>query len=240
MRHGGVSDITAVVLAGGLGTRLRPVVADRPKVLAEVRGRPFLFYLFDQLLDARVNRAVLCTGHLGDRIEEAVGNAYRSLAVGYSRESSPLGTAGAVRNALPHLEGERVLVLNGDSYCDTSVAAFWEWHLSKGAQGTLLLAAVPDTRRYGKVETDAEGRILRFCEKGTDAGAGLVNAGIYAVSKQLIFSIPCGRRASLEQEMFPQWIGKGLYGCSSGGRFIDIGTPGDFERAASFFEGYEQ
>jgi NDP-sugar pyrophosphorylase family protein len=240
MHHKELSGRAAVVLAGGLGTRLRSVVADRPKVLAEICGRPFLFYLFDQLLDAHISHAVLCTGYLGDRIQETVGNAYKSLTVGYSPESSPLGTAGALRNALPEIDGDQVLVLNGDSYYETAIAAFWEWHLSKGAQGSLLLTTVPDTRRYGKVETDRQGKILRFSEKGTDAGPGLVNTGIYIISKQLIFSIPCGRSVSLEQEMFPQWIGRELYGCSSKGRFIDIGTPEDYARAASFFKGYKR
>ena len=232
-----LSDTTAVILAGGLGTRLRSVVADRPKVLAEICGRPFLTYIFDQLLGARINRAVLCTGYRGDQIQETVGNAYKSLTVGYSRELSPLGTAGALRNALLEIHGDQVLVVNGDSYYETDITVFWNWHQSKGARGSVLLTTVPDTRRYGKVETDRQGKILRFNEKGTNAGPGLINAGIYIVNKQLIFSIPSGRKVSLEQEMFPQWVGQELYGCSSEGRFIDIGTPEDYARAAFFFKG---
>jgi len=232
-----LSNITAVILAGGLGTRLRSVVADRQKVSVEISGRPFVTYLFDQLLFSRINRAVLCTGYLGDRIKETIGNAYKSLTIGYSQEPAPLGTAGALRNAVSTINGDQVLVLNGDSYYETDITAFWRWHQSKGAAGSLLLTTVPDTRRYGKVETDVQGKILRFNEKGANAGPGLINAGIYIISKQLIFSIPSGKKISLEQEMFPLWVNQELYGCSGKGRFIDIGTPEDYARAAFFFKG---
>jgi NDP-sugar pyrophosphorylase family protein len=232
-----LSNITAVILAGGLGTRLRSVVADRQKVSVEICGRPFLTYIFDQLLGIRVNRAVLCTGYQGDRIKEAIGNAYKSLTIGYSQEYSPLGTAGALRNAFSNINGDQILVLNGDSYFETDITAFWTWHQSKGAAGSLLLTTVADTRRYGKVETDVQGNIVRFNEKGVNSGPGLINAGIYILSKQFLFSIPSGKRVSLEQEMFPLWIGQKFYGYSSKGRFIDIGTPEDYARAASFFKG---
>jgi NDP-sugar pyrophosphorylase family protein len=237
MSSSALSNITAVILAGGLGTRLQSVVADKPKVLAEVCGRPFLTYLFDQLINARINRVVLCTGYLGDRIKEAIGNLYQSLTIEYSQEPAPLGTAGALRNAMATINGDQVLVLNGDSYYETAIPAFWNWHQSKGAAGSLLLTTVQDTRRYGQVETDDQSKILRFNEKGATAGPGLINAGIYIMSKQLIFSILSGRKISLEQEMFPQWVGQELYGCSSKGRFIDIGTPEDYARAATFFKG---
>ena len=232
-----LSKITAVILAGGLGTRLKSVVADKPKVLAEVCGRPFLTYLFDQLINARINRAVLCTGYLGDRIKETIGSAYKSLTIGYSEEFSPLGTAGALRNASSEIAGDQFLVLNGDSYYETDITAFWNRHQAKGASGSLLLTTVADARRFGKVETDDQGNIIQFNEKGANSGPGLINAGIYIISKQFIFSIPSGKRVSLEQEMFPQWIGRKFYGCTSKGRFIDIGTPEDYARAASFFKG---
>lgn len=232
-----LSSLTAVVLAGGLGTRLRSVVADRPKVLAEICGRPFITYLFDQLLDARIKRAVLCTGYLGDRIQETVGNVYKSLTVGYSRELSPLGTAGALRNALPEIDDDQVLVMNGDSYCDADLSAFWKWHESIKPEGSLLLTKVKDTSRYGIVKTGPDGKVARFSEKGSNRGPGFINAGIYLLRKQVIFSIPSGKSVSLEHEMFPQWIARGLYGYPGEARFIDIGTPEDYVKAESFFKG---
>jgi NDP-sugar pyrophosphorylase family protein len=237
MSSSDLSNITAVILAGGFGTRLQSVVSDRSKVIAEICGRPFITYLFDQLLSCRINHVVLCTGYRGDQIKKTCGNAYKSLTIGYSDEPIPLGTAGALRNALSHFNSDQILALNGDSYCAADITAFWDWHKAKCAWGTLLLTKVGDARRYGSVETDSQGIILRFNEKGANSGPGLINAGIYILSKQLVFSISSGKRVSLEQEMFPQWIGRKFYGCSSKGRFIDIGTPEDYARAASFFKG---
>jgi NDP-sugar pyrophosphorylase family protein len=229
-----VSDITAVIIAGGRGTRLQSVVADTPKALAEVCGRPFMTYLFDQLIRFRIKRAVLCTGFLGEKIQERFGNAYQSLALDYSREPHPLGTGGALKNAFSHFTSDPVLVCNGDSFCDADIAAFWNWHAAKKASASLLLTKVEDAGRYGKAETDADGAIVRFSEKG-NRGPGFINAGVYIVNKESIFSVPSGKPVSLENEVFPQWIGRGLYGYRSEGRFIDIGTPEDYARASRFF-----
>jgi NDP-sugar pyrophosphorylase family protein len=235
MNQQALSDITAVVLAGGQGTRLQSVVADKPKALAEIYGRPFLTYMFDQLQGFRINHVVLCTGYLGNRIKERFGSSYKLLSIDYSHESQPLGTAGALKNAISYLSDEQILVLNGDSFCGADIAAFWGWHLSKKASASLLLTTLDDTGRYGRVDTDSDGKIIRFSEKGSNPGPGLINAGIYILCKQFIFSIPSGKSVSLEREMFPQWIGKGLYGYGSEGRFIDIGTPEDYSKAGRFF-----
>jgi NDP-sugar pyrophosphorylase family protein len=230
-----LSTITAAILAGGFGTRLRSVVSDRPKVIAEICGRPFLTYLFDQLLSFHISHVVLCTGYMGDRIRETVGNAYGPLMIEYSQEPLPLGTAGALKNAFTRFTSDQILILNGDSFYETNIATFWNWHISKNASASLLLTKITDTRRYGRIETDSQGIILHCNEKEGNSGPGLINTGIYIINKQLIFSIPPGKNVSLEREMFPLWIGRKLYGYSSEGRFIDIGTPEDFAIAGSFF-----
>jgi D-glycero-alpha-D-manno-heptose 1-phosphate guanylyltransferase len=229
------SAITVAVLAGGFGTRLRSVISDRQKVLAEIGGRPFLTYLFDQLASFYINHVVLCTGYRGDQIKKILGNSYKSLMITYSQESTPLGTAGALRNAYTHFASDHILVLNGDSFYETDIAAFWNWHTSKKAFCSVLLTEVDDTSRYGRVETDEQGVIVQFSEKGKNTGPGLINAGIYLMNKRLVSSIPTGKRVSLEQEMFPRWSGNNLYGCRSEGRFIDIGTPEDYAKAEHFF-----
>ncbi|MEK9148068.1 MAG: sugar phosphate nucleotidyltransferase, partial [Patescibacteria group bacterium] len=119
-RHG-LSGITAAILAGGLGTRLRSVLADKPKVLAEIYGRPFLSYLLDQLNDAGVRRVVLLIGYRGDEIRNVFGDYYKNLKIRYSEESSPLGTGGAVRLALPILDSDPAFIMNGDSFCDADI-----------------------------------------------------------------------------------------------------------------------
>ena len=227
-----MSALTAIILAGGLGTRLRSVVSDRPKVLAEVGGRPFVVRLLEQLTTAPVKNIVLCTGHLGEQVEATLGTQYQSIPLTYSREESPLGTAGAIRRALPHVQSDPVLVLNGDSYCECDLAALIEFHRTHAARDTLCLRAVEDTSRYGRVGLDSQDRILAFDEKGV-SGRGWINAGIYLLARSTIENIPSGRAVSIERETFPRLLGQGLFGFRTRGtRFIDIGTPDSYAAAA--------
>lgn len=226
-----VWNLTAAVLLGGLGSRLRPIVADRPKALAPVRGRPFVSFVLDRLAAAGIRRAILCTGHLGGQVRERLGNACGAMSLVYSHETAPLGTAGALRLALPLFESSPVLVLNGDSFCDADLGRFVEWHVSKGARATLLLARVGETGRYGRIETLPDGCVTAFLEKGPERGPGLINAGHYLIERDLLEEIPPGGRVSLEEEMFPAWVGRGLYAWSGASRFLDIGTPESYAAA---------
>jgi NDP-sugar pyrophosphorylase family protein len=236
VRHGvsAFSDLSVAVLSGGLGTRLRPVISDRPKALAEIHGRPFLAYLLDQLSNAGSSRVVLCTGHFGEQIEQAFGKRYRNLQISYSRETRPLGTGGALRLALPHLLSDPVLVMNGDSFCDTDLTSFWDWHSIRHSQATMLLAKVPNTERYGSVKINADGAVTEFVEK-KHGGSGSINAGVYLLSLQVIDSMSEDTAVSLEHDIFPGLMSHGLYGYQEGGRFLDIGTPEDFAVAEQFF-----
>ena len=228
-------DVSVAILAGGLGTRLRAVLPDRSKVLAEVRGKPFLAYVLAQLSEVGVRRVVLCTGYLGDMVKNAFGESYDDIELLYSREASARGTGGALRLALPMLELDPVLVMNGDSFCAVDLRPFWAWHVERKAGATILLAKVHDTARYGRVRLDAMDRIKAFEEKSTDARPGWVNAGVYLMSRSLIQSIPDNRAVSLEKEMFPNWLGKKLFGYRNDGAFIDIGTPEGYSSAPAFF-----
>lgn len=230
-----LADVTAAILAGGLGTRLRPVIADRPKVLAEVQGRPFLGYLLDQLSAAGLRLVVLCTGYMGEQVRSAFGNSYGRLRLVYSQEAFPLGTGGALRLALPLFDSDSVLVMNGDSFCETDLGGFWNWHCARKAEATLVLTKVADTKRYGKVQTRADGLVLRFEEKSDVGGPGWMNAGIYILSRHLLLGIPEGRCISLESQVFPAWVGRPLYGYRGGGRLLDIGTPESYGAAEQFF-----
>ncbi|MDJ0765722.1 MAG: nucleotidyltransferase family protein [Myxococcota bacterium] len=230
-----LSSIDVAVLAGGLGTRLRKVVADKPKVLAPLDGRPFLAYLLDFLQTAGLEHVILCTGYLGDQVEAVFGNKYNHLYLDYSRETKPLGTAGALEHALPFIETETVLVTNGDSFCNADLSAMWEAHCQRQAKATILLVEVDDTSRYGRVCLGADDEINGFEEKNGSGGPGLVNAGIYLLDRDLLKTIPSGRNTSLERDVFPQWIGRGFYGYQAKGRFIDIGTEASYLTAERFF-----
>jgi NDP-sugar pyrophosphorylase family protein len=231
------AQLTAVILAGGLGTRLRSVVADRPKVLAEVAGRPFLGYLLDQLAGWGLSQVVLCTGYLGEQIEEEFAGGYGGLRIQYSREVTPLGTGGALRLALPLIRSPTVLVLNGDSYCTCDFSAFRSSHVARKAAATLLLVQSADTERFGKVEVGTDGAILHFAEKQVGGGAGLINAGVYLVELELLRSIPCSGPVSLERDIFPAWLQHRLYGYRTSGLLLDIGTPESYAQAEAFFAG---
>ena len=225
---------SAAILAGGLGTRLRSVVADRPKVLAPVAGRFFLTYLLDQLADAGFSEVVLCTGYLGEQLEEHFGSRFRRLRLHYSKEAAPLGTGGALRLALPMLGSEPVLVLNGDSYCQVDLAGFVHHHQEKRAKASMVLTQVADVSRYGSVDVDAEGRVRGFGEKAR-SGAGWINAGIYLLDKDLLARIPPGTPASIERDCFPGWTSEAFFAHRGGKRFLDIGTPESLEQAQVFF-----
>ena len=229
------SDITAVLLAGGLGTRLRPVVSDKPKILADICNRPFVTFLLDQLVVADIRDVVLCTGYMANEVREKLGNSYKSLNLTYSKENTPLDTGGALRLALPHIQSDFALVMNGDSFVNVKFAVYIDWFVKKKCPASLLLANVSDTRRFGKVLVDENGRLISFKEKGSDSSSGWINAGVYLIKKSLIETIPEKTPFSLEREFFPKLIDQGLYGFQFEGEFIDIGTPETFALAKDFF-----
>lgn len=231
---GDISGITTAILAGGLGTRLREAVADKPKVMAEVNGRPFLTYLLDRLANAGAHRVVLCTGYLAELVSSILGDRYQNIELLYSQEFEPLGTGGALRLALPMLDSDPVLVMNGDSFCDADFSLFEEQHRTCGAKASLVLSHVDDIRRYGSVALASDNAITKFTEKGNRQGDGLINAGIYLLARSIIEAIPPGQTVSLERDIFPSLIGNGLYGFPQPGKFLDIGIPADLHAASAF------
>jgi NDP-sugar pyrophosphorylase family protein len=231
-----LSAVSALVLAGGLGTRLRSLIADVPKVLAPIHGRPFLAYLLDQLTDAGLSHVVLCTGYRADLVEAAFGSRYRNLSIDYSREESPLGTGGALRMASEKSRSETILALNGDSFIEVDLPAFFSGHRDGGCASSLVLTEVPDTARYGRVQIDTAGRVLSFDEKGAHQGPGWINAGIYAFPRSLLDMAVPGVPVSLERDLLPRWIAGGLGSALCRGKFLDIGTPESFAETESFFQ----
>jgi D-glycero-alpha-D-manno-heptose 1-phosphate guanylyltransferase len=230
-----IANITAVILAGGFGTRLRPVVSDRPKVLAEVSGKPFLTHLLNQISSAGIRKVVFCTGYMAEQIRGCFGDTYGQLHILYSKEDEPLGTGGALRLALPYFSSDVVLVMNGDSYVEADLRSYVNWFFQKDCQAALLLARVPDTSCYGSITINGDENITAFDEKGAGSDAVWINAGVYLMRKSLIASMPSGQPYSLEYELFPSMVGKKLYGFCSEGRFIDIGTPESYALTDEFF-----
>jgi mannose-1-phosphate guanylyltransferase len=219
--------VQALVLAGGEGTRLRPLTLTVPKPVMPLAGRPFLSFMLDWVGRHGVDDVVLSCGFMSDAVEGVLGDEHDGMRLRYVHEEEPLGTAGPVRLALDEgvLE-DRLLVLNGDVLTDMDLTAQLRSHEEKSAVATLALIAVEDTSSYGVVPTDDEGRVEAFLEKSAGpAPTNRVNAGAYVLEREVIELIPPGRPASFEREVFPQLVGKGLYGYPQSGYWVDIGTP---------------
>jgi len=224
--------LRAVLLVGGLGTRLRPVVSSAPKALATVGDCSFLELLVRQLRHQGLRRLVMCTGYLGEQIEETFGNGRPwDVAIEYSRESSPMGTAGALKLAKPYLlHDAHFLVMNGDSFVDADLPRLIEFHRRHEGIVSMAVVRVENAARYGTVQLGDKGRVLGFAEKTGSAAPGMVNAGMYIFDQRILELIPEGR-ASLEKDVFPRVLAHGMYALEQQGMFIDIGTPEDYARA---------
>jgi D-glycero-alpha-D-manno-heptose 1-phosphate guanylyltransferase len=229
-----MNNIDVTILAGGLGTRLKSVVSDRPKVLAPVAGRPFLLILLNQIRQAGFNRVILCTGHMAEQVEAEFGMKHKELSLTYSKELFSLGTGGAIRNALPLMSSETIMVMNGDSFIDADLSAFFHWFVAKGCNAALLLTKMSDASRYGLVDVDLKGLVTAFQEKRPESGAGWINAGVYLLKRSVIENMPQGR-SSLELDLFPSLTGTELYGYRSEGKFVDIGLPESYAISKRFF-----
>jgi mannose-1-phosphate guanylyltransferase len=219
--------VQALILAGGEGTRLRPLTYTTPKPVMPLAGRPFLSFMLDWAHGHGVDEVILSCGFMSDGVKRVLGDIYDGMRLRYVVEEEPLGTAGPVRLALDEgILEERLLVLNGDVLADMDLTAELDQHARTGARVTLALYPVDDTSSYGVVPTDAEGRVEAFLEKAEgDTPTNRINAGAYVVEREVIESIPAGRPVSFEREVFPALVGDGLYGYLAEGYFIDIGTP---------------
>jgi len=227
----------AILLAGGRGTRLQPVLPETPKVIAEIGGRPFITFILDQLQEAGIARVILATGYRGGQVRRALGESYRHMQLLYSEEPCLLGTGGAVRFALQTgcASSAQVMVLNGDSFIDTNLGTFYLWHCDRNDGPSLLLTTVPDAARFGTVTIAEDARITAFHEKRGSVEAGLINAGVYVFPRDWLMSLPGECALSLEREVLPKWLGQGVYGYSVNASFLDVGIPEALRQAECFF-----
>jgi mannose-1-phosphate guanylyltransferase len=235
----GEPDLEAVILAGGLGTRLGGVLGDLPKTMAPVGGRPFLGRLLDQLVADGIGRVLLCLGHrAGPALDWLAAAPLPAVAI---VESRPLGTGGALRLALPRLGGHRpVLVMNGDSWIDAPLAPFLAAHRRAGTVGSLLCVEVEDGARYGRIERDAIGRVLRFREKDGSPGRALISAGRYLLEQPVLDRIAGDAHPSLESGLLQALPPSALHAHAVVGSFFDIGTPASLAACDAHFRALDQ
>lgn len=236
--------IDAIILAGGEGKRLRSLVQDTPKPLAEVGAKPFLDILLAQLDKCNcINRLVLAVGYKAERIVEAYKDcsAY-NFDIGFSVEETLLGTGGAIKKGLGYTETKDVLAMNGDSYTEVNIEDLINTHRNNKAKLTIVLLEIESAGRYGSVKVDAHNRILSFEEKQGADESGLINAGIYVMQRDVFDTIEENRVVSLEKDVLPGFVkmfqGE-IYGYTVNGKFIDIGVPASYMRADAYLKTLE-
>jgi NDP-sugar pyrophosphorylase family protein len=225
----------AVILAGGKGTRLRPLTLHTPKPVVPLAGTPFLTYQLELLKRAKVHDVVLSLSYQPQKIADVFGDgSHHGMRIGYVVEPQPLGTAGAYKNARERIE-TRTIVFNGDILTDIDLVEVIDLHKERGAAVTIVLTPVENPRAYGLVETEEDGRVRRFLEKpkGDEITTNTINAGIYVIEPDVLSHIPADEVFSFEYDLFPSLLAEGLpvYGFVSTRYWIDIGTPRRYLRA---------
>jgi mannose-1-phosphate guanylyltransferase len=222
----------ALILAGGEGTRLRPLTYTVPKPVLPLAGRPHISYVIDWLVHHGVDDVIISSGHLAEGVRSALAEADAAVEIRFAEEPDARGTAGAIRFAEDML-ADRFLVLNGDVLCDLDLTALTEQHRRTGALGTLALYPVADPAGYGLIHRHKDGEITDFVEKPKpdQIDTNEINAGAYLLERSVLDQIPPERAVSIEREVFPRLVGEGLYGIRLEGYWIDIGTPERFLEA---------
>jgi D-glycero-alpha-D-manno-heptose 1-phosphate guanylyltransferase len=227
----------AIVLAGGLGTRLASRLDGIPKPMAPVGGRPFLEIVLGRLRGAGCSRVILSVGHLSQVIQDCFGRSFEEMRIDYAVESSPLGTGGAIRAALGRGAEETVLVLNGDTFLEVEYGAMLRFHAAQGVDLTMAVCQQADVSRYGGVVLEGD-RVAGFEEKGR-SGPGWINAGVYAVKRDLIWPVGLPERFSFETDYLAALVGGlGFAAYREDGVFLDIGIPEDLDRAEALLAGF--
>lgn len=235
--------LKALVLAGGFGTRLRPLTCTRPKLLLPVANQPVIDWTLSSLSKSGVETVILAVNYMAESMVRYLGPSKFNLGIVYSREERPLGTGGPIKRAESLLKNENpFLVLNGDIISDIDYQHIIEYHREKGGLATIALYRVADPSRYGAVEVDNRGRIRRFVEKPRvgEAPSSMINAGIYVFDPKIIQYIPEGRSVSTEKEVFPRLAEEGkLFGFDLRGFWADVGTAEDYLIANALMLGKE-
>jgi NDP-sugar pyrophosphorylase family protein len=222
-----------LVLCGGQGTRLRPVLSDRPKSLAMIGSRPFIDLVLEPFLRQGIRRVVLCTGHLGHQFEEWYADHPRPFDLIFSKEVAPQGTAGAIAQAVQWMMSDPIVVANGDSICEVDVDSLLNFHSKHRGCATVALAPADHRIDVGVVTMDVQSRISALDEKRQRRSDGACNAGIYVFNRSALALIPRFRPCSLETDWLSLLIPMGVYGFASGAPLYDIGTPdrlGQFQK----------
>jgi D-glycero-alpha-D-manno-heptose 1-phosphate guanylyltransferase len=232
---------TAIILAGGFGTRLQSVVNDLPKPMAPISGEPFLNYQLNYLKHYGIKNVILSVGYLSEKIKAYYGDNFNGLTIDYVVEETPLGTGGGIRLALEKCTESLSFVLNGDSFFDVDLIKFYGQHIQNRSQISLALRKVNNSARYGTIEKTKENIISSFKEKSGIDHEGIINGGVYLLDKNLYLQkTPSSTNFSIEKDFFEKQLSNSLIsGFEFEGYFIDIGIPEDYLKAQNDFKGFK-
>jgi NDP-sugar pyrophosphorylase family protein len=214
-----------VILAGGLGKRLKPVTGASQKVLAKIGERPFLEILIDYVASQGGRRFILCVGHGSDEVEAHFSAADASREIIFSREDSPLGTGGAIKQGCRHVKTGQFLAMNGDCFCVIDYLRLIAFHQKHKAKATLAVTLMPDARDYGTIELASSSMIETFKEKQPAIASAFINTGTYCFDRDVFALVETPSKFSIEYDFFPRLVGQGFYGFEVENKFVDIGTP---------------
>lgn len=231
----------AIILAGGFGTRLQSVVSDVPKPMAPVNNVPFLNYIFDYLKFFKIEHVVLSTGYLSEKISNCYKDEFKGIRISYTKEETPLGTGGGIRLALEKCTTKNILVLNGDSFFDVDLQAYYPLHIQFNSDYTLALRKVSNASRYGTIKLSDTSAIKEFKEKDGIEKEGLINGGVYILNRELFLSKTKPDVAfSIEKDFFENRLNElHIFGFEYDGYFIDIGIPEDYKKAQDDFKRFK-
>jgi D-glycero-alpha-D-manno-heptose 1-phosphate guanylyltransferase len=232
---------TAVILAGGFGTRLRSVINNTPKPMAPINNFPFLYYQLNYLKSYGIKKIIFSVGYMANDIKNYFGYSFNDLNIEYVIEKTPMGTGGGIRLALQQSEENLVLVLNGDSFFDINLNQFYNYHITENAQISLALREVDDASRYGTIVKNEENKIISFQEKNNLSQPGIINGGVYIIDSGLYLKhTPSEKNFSIEKDFFEKQITTlSIKGFQFNGYFIDIGIPEDYQKAQHDFKGFK-
>jgi len=227
----------AIILAGGMGTRLKEVVSDGPKSMAPINGRPFLEYQLDLLDRWGLKKVILSVGYMNEAIRLHFGEDYKSLKLVYAVEEEPLGTGGAILNALKYVSGYAVFIFNGDTYFDVNLQRLDDFRKIKEADLVLAMRFEIDPVRFGLLEFDNNNRVTQFCEKKDGLDEGFINGGVYVVRKDYLVRFGLPEKFSFEKDFLQKYYQtENFYGMRCFSYFRDIGVPEDYQKAIDEFK----
>lgn len=232
---------TAIILAGGMGTRLKTIISDLPKPMAPIMNVPFLTYQLNYLKHFGIKKVIFSVGYLSEKIIAHYNQSFENISIEYSIEKNPLGTGGGIRMAMSNLNEDLVLILNGDSFFDLNLEQFYNLHLEQKSEFSLALRYVNNSERYGNIEFNSSNQITSFIEKNQLNQSGYINAGVYILSKKLYLqNTKPNINFSIEKDFFEKQLNQLIIkGFEFKDYFIDIGIPEDYLKAQNDFKEFK-